>query len=241
MIYIEEVFILDFLIDFYILYVCSMILKINVKKYRLFISSLFSSLSSLFVFNISNNYYLFLLKIIISFIMILISFGYSDYKTLIKNTIYFCLINYFLGGLLYYLRISKIINYKYFLLLIPLFLKIYKYFIYNVKKTICYRYKVNIYLNNGKILYLNGYMDSGNNLIEPYSNRKVIIINKKVDENYYLVPYKTVDSYAMLKCFNPKKVFIEGLGERNDVSIGVVNKKFNGFNCLLNYKLMEEI
>ena len=37
-------------------------------------------------------------------------------------------------------------------------------------------------------------MDSGNTLIEPYGNRKVIIINKKINENYYLVPYKTIDN-----------------------------------------------
>ena len=75
---------------------------------------------------------------------------------------------------------------------------------------------------------------------EPYTNRKVIIINKEVDENYYLIPYKTIDNYSLMKCFNPKKVYIDGLGERNDVSVGVVSKKFNGYRCLLNYGLMEE-
>ena len=84
-------------------------------------------------------------------------------------------------------------------------------------------------------------MDSGNSLIDPFSNKKVIIINKKVDENFYLVPYKTINSESLIKCFKPKKVFIDGIGVRDDVVVGVINKKFNGFNCLLNYKLMEEI
>lgn len=65
------------------------------------------------------------------------------------------------------------------------------------------------------------------------------MINKKVSENFFLVPYKTIDSTSLLKCFTPRKVFIDGLGQRDDVVVGVVNKKFNGFNCLLNYKLME--
>ena len=43
----------------------------------------------------------------------------------------------------------------------------------------------------------------------------------------------------MIKCFNPKEVFIEGLGRRNDISVGVINKKFMGYDCLLNYKLLE--
>ena len=120
-------------------------------------------------------------------------------------------------------------------------MKVYKFFTYNLKNIINYRYRVNIYLNNGKIIYLNGFMDSGNSLIDPFSNKKVIIINKDVDEDFYLVPYKTIDSESLIKCFKPRKVYIDGIGERNDVVVGVINKKFNGFNCLLNYKLMEGI
>ena len=238
MIYIEELIILDFIIDFNILYLCSIILKTSYKKYRMVLSCLFGSLS-IFLFNIENNYILFLLKIVISIIMILIVFGYIDIKTLIKNTIYFNIVNFFLGGILYYLKDSNIMNYKLIILTIPLLLRIYKYFVFNMKNILKNRYKVTIYLNNGKILFLNGYMDTGNNLIEPYNNRKVIIINKKVDENFYLVPYKTINSFSLLKCFNPKKVYIDGLGEINDISVGVVNKRFNGFNCLLNNRLLE--
>ena len=83
-------------------------------------------------------------------------------------------------------------------------------------------------------------MDTGNNLIEPYTNKKVIIINKQVNENFYLVPYKTVSGESLIKCFTPKKVYIDGLGEINNISVGVCDKKFNGYNCLLNYKIMEE-
>lgn len=241
MIYIEEIIILDFLIDCYLLYMCALILKNNYKKYRLFLSALFGCISSFILFNISNNIILFILKILISIIMILIMFGYESIKTLIKNTINYNILNFFLGGVLYYLKISDLLSYKYVLFFIPLFLKIYKYFVFNLKSILRFKYKVTVYLNSGKVLFLNGYMDSGNNLIEPYSNRKVIIINKKIDENFYLVPYKTINSYSLLKCFNPRKVYIEGIGERNDISIGVINKKFNGYNCLLNYKLMEDI
>ena len=56
------------------------------------------------------------------------------------------------------------------------------------------RYKVTIYLNNGKILYLNGFLDTGNSLIDPYHGNKIIIINKKVDENYFFVPYNTINN-----------------------------------------------
>lgn len=171
--------------------------------------------------------------------MIIILYGYSDIKSLLKEIVYFYILCFFLGGTLYYFKIENLMKYQYILLLIPIIMNIYKYFEYNLKNILTTRYKVTIYLNNGKILYLNGMLDTGNSLVEPYNGKKVIMINKSVSENFFLVPYKTIDSTSLLKCFTPKKVFIDGLGERNDIVVGVVNKKFNGFNCLLNYKLME--
>ena len=44
---------------------------------------------------------------------------------------------------------------------------------------------------------------------------------------------------SLLKCFNPKRVYIEGIGQRDDITVGITNNKFKGYNCLLNYKLME--
>ena len=240
MIYLDEVIFYNFVIDYILLSTCSKILKNNTRKYKLIIASLFGELSMISLFIDFNNILLVLLKIFISTIMIIISFGYNDIKTLIKDIIYYHILNFFLGGTLYYFKSEGLIKYSFIVLLIPLFMNIYKYFSYNLKSILTYKYKVTIYLNNGKTLYLNGLMDTGNSLIEPYNNRKVIIINKEIDENYYLVPYKTIDNSALIKCFNPKKVYIDGIGERDDISIGVVKKKFVGFNCLLNYKLLEE-
>lgn len=240
MIYIDELIFLNFIIDYILLKTLSKILKINTRHYRILLSCLVGELSILFLFIECSNYILFALKIILCVLMILVCFEYNDYKTLIKNSIYYYLLSFFLGGCLYYLKIENLISYKYLLLLIPIIMNIYEYFEYDIKNVIRTKYKVTIYLNDGKILYLNGFMDTGNSLIEPYNNRKVIIINKKVNERYFLVPYKTINDESLIKCFNPKKVYIDGLGERNDISVGIVNKKFIGYNCLLNSKLMEE-
>ena len=93
---------------------------------------------------------------------------------------------------------------------------------------------------NGVVVasYWNDY--TGNTLVDPYTNKNVIIINKDIKEKFFLVPFKTIENSSLLKCFKPKKVYIDGIGERNDIVVGVTNKKFNGFNCLLNYNLMEE-
>lgn len=240
MIYIDELIILNFIIDFLILKTTSKILKLNVTTLRIILSSLFGEISLLYLFVNLNNLELTIFKLLIGVIMNLIAFSYNDLKEFIKRLIYFYMFSFFLGGTLYYLKIESLAKYQYYLLLIPIIMNILKYFTYNLKNIISLRHKVTIYLKNGKVLYLNGYMDTGNTLKEPYSNKNVIIINKNVNENFFLVPFKTIDNSSLIKCFKPKKVYIDGLGERKDIVVGISNKKFKGFNCLLNYNLMEE-
>lgn len=238
--YIEELIILNFIIDYILLKTMSKILKLQTTNKKIILSSLVGEITLIYLF-ISNMIIISVTKILILSLMIYISFGFNDKKTYIKNIIYYYIISFFLGGTLYYIKTNNLNNYKYFLLLVPIIMNIYEYFEYDIKRFIQNRYKVNIYLNDGTILYLNGFMDTGNNLVEPYTNKKVIIINKKVNENFYLVPYKTVSGEALIKCFTPKKVYIDGLGEINNISVGICDEKFNGYNCLLNYKIMEEI
>lgn len=240
MIYIDELIILNFIIDFLILKTTSSILKLNTKTSRLIISSVVGEISLLYLFINFNNIELTLFKLLIGVIMNLISFGYINLKDFIKNLLYFYMFSFFLGGTLYYLKIESLVKYKYYLLLIPIIMNILKKLTYNLKNIIRLRHKVTIYLKNGNVLYLNGYMDTGNTLVEPYTNKNVIIINKDIKEKFFLVPFKTIENSSLLKCFKPKKVYIDGIGERNDIVVGVTNKKFNGFNCLLNYNLMEE-
>ena len=240
MIYIDELIILNFIIDFLILKTTSSILKLNTKTSRLIISSVVGEISLLYLFVSFNNIELTLFKLLIGIIMNLISFEYINLKDFIKNLLYFYMFSFFLGGTLYYLKIESLVKYKYYLLLIPLIMNILKKLTYNLKNIIKLRHKVTIYLNNGNVLYLNGYMDTGNTLVEPYTNKNVIIINKDIKEKFFLVPFKTIENSSLLKCFKPRKVYIDGIGERNDIVVGVINKKFNGFNCLLNYNLMEE-
>lgn len=241
MIYIDELIFLNFVIDYILLSILKSIMKLNTKRIRIIFACLIGEMSIIYLFVNMSNFTLNMFKVILCSIMIFVAFGYINFKEYIKNIIYFYILSFFLGGCLLYFKSLNLIKYNYFILLVPIIMKVYKFFTYNLKNIINYKYRVNIYLNNGKIIYLNGFMDSGNSLIDPFSNKKVIIINKDVDEDFYLVPYRTIDSESLIKCFKPRKVYIDGIGERNDVVVGVINKKFNGFNCLLNYKLMEGI
>lgn len=234
--YIEKIIFLNFIIDYIILKTLSKLLKIQTSNKKILLSSLIGEITLVYLFEINQTIIL-ISKLVIISLMIYVSFGYQDIKSYIKNIIYYFIISFFLGGILHYLKDNNI---KYYLLLIPIIMNIYEYFEYNLKDIIKNKYKVNIYLNDGKVLYLNGFMDTGNNLIEPYSNRKVIIINEKVDEKFYLVPYQTISGEYLIKCFNPKRVYIDGIGDVKNISVGIINKKFNGYNCLLNNKILEE-
>ena len=240
MIYIDELLFLNFIIDYIIISTLAYIMKINVKRIRILLGCTIGELSIIYLFINMNTTMLWLFKLILGIIVVYTTFGFNDIKTFIKTFINFYIISFFLGGILYYFKNENLLNYSYYLLMIPIIMNIYKYFSYDIKNVFSLKYKVTIYLNNGQILYLSGYMDTANKLTEPYSNKKVIIINKKVEEDYFFVPYQTIDNSALLKCFRPKKVYIDGLGERKDIVVGIINKKFVGYNCLLNYKLMEE-
>lgn len=236
--YIEYVLIINFFIDYILLLTVSLILNINVKNKRLIFSSLVGEISLLYLF-INSAFLLFIFKAILGLLIIYLAFGYKNKKSFLNAFIWFYILSFFLGGVLYYIKDNLNINYYIILLFIPIIMNIYKYFTYNLKTELNLKYKVNIYLNNGRILYLNGYMDSANTLIDPISNKKVIIINEYVNENFYLVPYETIGSTHLIRCFKPKKVYIDSIGERKDIVVGIINKKFNGYDCLLNYGLME--
>ena len=241
--YIDEYLLFNFIIDYLILKTLISILKINTKKIYIIISCLIGEISIISLFVNMNEYIFILFKFLLAVLMIYIIDRNNNIKTIIRNLFYYFIISFFLGGTLYYLKNESVIKYKFILLLTPIIMNIYEYFTYNLKSILNLNYKVTIYLNNGKILYLNGKLDTANTLIEPYTNKKVIIINYKLikNENFYLVPYTTINSSSLLKCFNPKKVYIDGIGERKDISIGVTKEKFNGFNCLLNYRIMEDL
>ena len=89
MIYIDEVIILNFIIDFIILKTMSSILKLNTKTIKLIISSLIGEITLITLFISLNNIVILLLELILSILMIYISFGYNDLKSFIKNDIYF--------------------------------------------------------------------------------------------------------------------------------------------------------
>lgn len=261
-IYLDLVMILNFLFDFFLLMGISILLRRNVSIDRLLRGAFFGGLSILFLFFSLNSIELFLLKVIISIIMVLLSFGYRDIKYTIKNLFYLYSASLILGGFLYYLNVELSykqeglvfyhnglsINYIVLLITSPIVLYVYvKQGIY-LKNNYSNYYKVNINFGKEKILKCNGFLDSGNMLEDPYYHEPIILIDHRkfiYDINEFkmiLVPMTTANSSTLLPCIRVPQIEIEGVGKRDNVLLGIMNQNItiDGIDVLLHTKVMEE-
>ncbi len=260
-IYLDLIFLINFGIDFLIILTLSLILRRNIKVRRMILGSVIGALSIFLLFINLSSIFLIMFKVIISCFIIIVTFGYKDIKYFINNLLYFYTISIILGGFLYYLNIEfsyknagiiffnkgLSINFIFLIIVSPIILYIYIKQAYRLKRVYSLNYEVDLYLKSGKIINLNGYMDTANNLVEPYKKRAVIIINdKKIikevsKESFILVPYDTVDSHGILKCIIPNKIYVKGLGVMNNIVVGITSKDFkmDGVNCILNNLMLE--
>lgn len=259
-VYVDLILILNFIIDFLILITISIILRRNAKIKRILLSAFVGTLSILVLFFSMNNLVLFLFKLALSVLLVLIAFGYKDIKHFFNNMLYFYTTSILLGGFLYFLNIQigyeKVgltfidnnikLNFLVVVIFSPFILYIYIRQIKELRYFYSNRKKVSVYLDDNKVIELNGYMDSGNTLIEPYGKKYVIIAySKELDDylkvnNYILVPYKTLNYEGVVKCIIPKCVYIDDIGLKYDVVVGISESKIkmDGVDCLLNI-LME--
>lgn len=243
-VYLELYFLINYILDISLLIGTSKILKINIKIIRYFIGAFIGSISIILIFININNITLFLLKIIISIIMIISTFGFNN---IFRNTFYFYLLSIILGGIFYLLdinlfNINNYYNYLFLIILSPIiiYLIVVEYLkrkrINNIKYKIIIKYK-NISINTY------GFIDTGNCLKDPYFNKSIILIDNNINiDKPILVPFKTISDSGFINCFKPDKLIINNKLFSNYL-IGISNKKINleGCNCILPNTLLEEL
>ena len=256
-IYIDLLILLNFILDFLLLMGVGIILNRQTNLKKIFISSIIGSITIISLFFSISSFSLFLIKLIISIIMVIVTFGYRDIYYTLKNLFYLYTICIILGGFFYYINIEFnlllntngiVLNFIILLLCSPVVLYFYIKQIKDIKLNYNNYYNIDVYLKNGKIIELTAFLDTGNKLIDPYKKRPIILINKdKLGvnfniENYLLVPYDTVDNHGLLKCLVPDKIYIHNVGIRNNFLIGISEEKIkiDGVDCILNKMLLEE-
>lgn len=250
-IYIELIILINFLLDFNILYIVNKILKRNSNIKKIILLALFGNITLIFLFINISSLLLFLIKILLAIIMSVITYNYKNIKYTLNNVTYIYMVSTIFGGILYFLKDNLNNNLFYVilvLLLTPILsLEIIKHF-NKIKSNYKYYYQIKINFNDNKNIELNSFLDTGNKLIDPYTNKGIILvdINKikklvKIRSPIY-VPFKSLNNTGLIKCIKPVSIEINGLVLKNYL-IGLSEESFNidGIDCLLNYKLLEDL
>ena len=254
-VYLDGLLLLNFGIDFLLLYGTSRILKERVKMKRLILGSIVGSLSILLLFIELNSLELFIVKVGVSALIILSSFGRKGF---IKNFLYFYLLGIILGGGLSLLNNSFVYQNKgivffnnglsinLFLSMIvgPLIIMGFVKENREYKNTYGNIYDVSIYME-GKMIKVSGMIDTGNMLVDPYSGKSVILVNKDIvvkGKKIVYVPYRALNTAGVIKCFVPDKVLV-GEKQFNNCLVGVSKKELGigGVSCILPNKFKEDL
>ena len=235
--YLDVVFIINFIFDFTLLETVNIILKRKISIIKIIIGSLIGSLSLLTLFIRLNPIELFLFKTIIITIINYLVFSYKNIRYFITNLYYIFLVSIVLGGIMYLIR-----NNNYILTVFLSLIFIY-YFVKNIsslKNNYNKYFDIKININN-KYLKINAFLDTGNKLVDPYFKRPIILINKRLikDEGNIIVPY---NNNQLLNCIPGKELCIDGKKINKKYLIGLIdNINIDGVDCIFNERLMEEI
>ena len=259
-VYLDLIFFINFMFDLLLLMTVSIECKVFSKKRRLLISSFLGSLSTFLLFLPLNNFSLFLFKVVISIIMIFVGFKitskdlfFSLIKSLYGNSI-------ILGGLIYFLNNQFSYKQKGFIFIhdgtslnliiilisSPIIFYLYHKMVTDEKKKRDLLHKVSIKCKRGTITTL-GFLDTGNNIKDPYKKRGVILIspneiNLSLEESI-LVPFKTVESNGLLRCIEIDELKIDDNLITKKYLLGISPKKIEikGANTILPNIIEEEI
>ncbi len=260
-IYLDLVFLLNFAMDFLLLWTVNMTLKRNAKGKRMLLGALLGTGTLLLLFLPLNKIELILIKCLISAGMCIITFQFQNISYTIQNMVYFYMTGTILGGFLYSLNIEfsyeqkgiifihhgLSVNFLFLIIISPIILYIYIRSQKKLKIQYAHYYQLIVTFKNNHQLILNAFLDTGNKLIDPITKKAIILVEnaylqKEMPQNLLYVPYKSLNHQGILKCIIPKKVTINGVSS-NQYLIGISEEKFHidGINCLLNAKCQEDL
>lgn len=260
-IYVDLVLLLNFGFDLILLFGVAILLRRQTNLKRLLLGALVGSITILSMFIEMSSFMLFLVKIVISIFMVLIVFGYQDIKCLLKNLFYLYTSSILLGGFLYFLNLQcsyqqeglifyfngLSINVVVLIVLSPVIIYAYVKQGLELKNRYSNYYQIDIYLKDGEIIPVTAYLDTGNHLEDPYKKRPIILLNQELIDfcygkyNMVLVPYDALNHHGLLKCIIPDKIFIQGIGFRDNFLVGLSNEKIkiDGVDCIMHSRLLE--
>lgn len=260
-IYLDLVFLLNFIFDFILLVSVNYILKRNISLRRIIFGSVVGMLTMFILFINITGLCLLLYKIIVSLLMLYITFGFRDFKYFWKNIVYFYMVSMLMGGAVSFLNNqfsysnNGLIFKKHSLgssygivLLISIFM-FWKYMnsFKLLKNNYSNYYQCQIFFDESNFIKVNAFLDTGNKLNDPYTNKSIILVMKeklkdiKIRSPIY-VPYNSLNNHGLLTCFKAQKIIIDGK-ECDKFLVGISEENFfiDGIECILNNRIMEDL
>lgn len=258
-VYVDVVLLLNFLFDLILLISVNYILRRNTCMYRIILGSIIGELSFLILFIEVNNITFLLIKILISLLMIYVTFGYKDSKCYFKNVLYFYLVSMLLGGAMQFLDnqfsysnnglifsnnglgVSYVIVLIIGLFIYMKYIKSFKSFSNNYG----YYYRCRIFIDDDNSIDVTAFLDTGNKLYIPYLGKVIILVDKEKMKNIELnrpiyVPFNSLNNSGLLECYKCKCLEIDGK-VYDKFLLGISNEKFymDGIDCIINNTVME--
>lgn len=199
-IYLDLIFLENFILNMIILYAVGIETKTKIKHLKTILASLIGSLYAIITFTIKNKFVSsIMMKIILSIIMVYISFNSKNYKELIKKTLFFYFTSFAFGGgalaVIYMVNTEKISiqngiisgNYTLFTITFGVMIAFivtlisFKLIKNKISKNDLIR-NITIKINN-KYIKVKAMIDTGNFLKEPITNIPVIVVEDKLLRN----------------------------------------------------------
>lgn len=237
-VYLDLIIILNFFYDTLIVLAVSVLLRYRVNLKRVFLSSLIGELSLITLFIRLDNIFLLLLKLILSLIMVLLSFGKNNY---FNNLFYFYIITIILGGSSYLINGSNMYtNLVLMIILSPIIITLYIINARRIKKELTIVHDV-IIVDSDNTIKLRGIMDTGNNVVCPITRLPVVFVSDKLkleSNKLFVVPYRTIDNEGVLNCKMPDEFIMDGIIVKCLVA---TSSSINTGEVLLNNEMREII
>lgn len=253
-VFIDVVILENVIVNTFLLYITTQAVKIRVKMKYLLIAGVLGSLYIItLVYPKLSFFSMFPFKILVAFIMVLITFRNKNIFMIIKELLIFILFSMMLAGLCLFFQLSEAsgsdfsvyINnfpYKYLLISLMIIYMIINRIIGYIKdrkeiNSLIYDVVITTQKTETKI---KAFLDTGNGLREPVTNLPVILVEKISFNNTdissydkFYIPYRMADGNSgKLLGFKPEKIeiYLGDEAEEKEAIIALCNYKLSLIN-----------
>lgn len=186
-VYLDVVFFENVFMNFCILYSTSIFNNKKNSLYRMAVGAIIGALYYVAIL-LPQTYFLSysICKIILSLLIIAISFKYTDIYSFIHDLVVFLIVSCIFGGVMYgiYFYIFNKLTIPYYPIKLLMFgtitiVVLLRISIHRIRCNLDYRritYSIQIMLD-GKVKIIRGFLDTGNSLKDPITNKPVLLVN----------------------------------------------------------------